>query len=156
MIYFAYASNLDPAQWGERCPASPLMGVAVLNNHRLHFPRHSPVRNCAVASVEHALGEVVWGALYRMDMADIAWLDRREGHYPEDDSQENRYDRLPVAVKTTEGHRVGAQAYIARHTDKPGLPSAEYMAHIIAGAEHHGFPENYIAGLRQILTVEPA
>lgn len=156
MIYFAYASNLDPAQWGERCPASPLMGVASLRDHRLHFPRHSPIRNCAVASLEHAPGEVVWGALYRMDAADVAWLDNREGYYPQPDSEENRYDRLPVSVDTTEGYRVGAQAYIARHSEEPGLPSAEYLAHIIAGAEHHKFPDTYIAALRQFPTLEKA
>ncbi|MCB1485850.1 MAG: gamma-glutamylcyclotransferase [Bauldia sp.] len=56
MIYFAYGSNLDPVQWAARCPGSPLIGVGRLEGYRLHFPRRSPVRQCAVASIE-AVGE---------------------------------------------------------------------------------------------------
>lgn len=66
MIYFAYGSNLDPAQMAERCPDSPFLAVARLDDHRLDFPRRSPIRRCAVASVVPSPGAVVWGGLYRM------------------------------------------------------------------------------------------
>ena len=97
MIYFAYGSNLDPVQWAARCPASPPVAVARLDHHRLHFPRRSPVRLCAVASIEPAHGETVWGALYRMSAEDLAALDAREGHFP-DRRHESRYLRTTITV----------------------------------------------------------
>jgi hypothetical protein len=34
MYYFAYGSNLDPAQMARRCPGATLVGPAQLANHR--------------------------------------------------------------------------------------------------------------------------
>jgi hypothetical protein len=151
MIYFAYGSNLDPAQWSERCPASPLLGVARLDDHRLHFPRRSPVRQCAVASIEPARGAVVWGALYRMSMEDFAALDAREGHSP-DRPRESRYLRATVTVAGMDAAVVEAVTYVAIPSPDPGLPSAAYVGHLIAGAVHHDFPEDYVTYLRRIPT----
>ena len=63
MIYFAYGSNLDQMQMGQRCPDAKLVGLAQLADHRLCFPRRSPVRGCAVASVEPHAGGMVWGVM---------------------------------------------------------------------------------------------
>lgn len=152
MIYFAYGSNLDPAQWAGRCPASPFVAVARLDGHRLHFPRRSPVRLCAVASIEACAGETVWGALYRMSADDFADLDRREGHFPDRHPDESRYRRLSVSVARTDGITVEALTYVAVPAPDPGLPSPDYLRHLIAGAVHHGFPGDYVARLRSIAT----
>jgi len=37
MLYFAYGSNLDPVQMGERCPGAHVVGLAALREHR-HRP----------------------------------------------------------------------------------------------------------------------
>ena len=152
MIYFAYGSNLDPAQWAERCPASPFLAVARLDHHRLHFPRRSPIRLCAVASIEPCFGGSVWGALYRMSADDFVDLDRREGHFPDRHPDESRYRRISVLVARTDGAPVNALTYVAVPAPDPGLPSADYVRHLIAGALHHGFPADYVAGLRAIPT----
>jgi len=152
MIYFAYGSNLDPVQWAERCPTSPFLAVAYLDDHRLHFPRRSPVRQCAVASIEPYAGEAVWGVLYRMSANDFASLDRREGHVPDRHPDESRYRRMSVSVARTDGVTIGALTYVAVPAPDPGLPSADYLRHLIAGALHHRFPADYVARLRAMPT----
>ncbi len=151
MIYFAYGSNLDPVQWAARCPASPPVAVARLDHHRLHFPRRSPVRLCAVASIEPAHGETVWGALYRMSAEDLAGLDAREGHFP-DREHESRYLRTTITVSRVDEGTVEALTYVAIPAADPGLPSKDYVRHLIDGAIHHGFPETYVAMLKTLRT----
>ena len=82
MIYFAYASNLDERQMALRCPGARATGVAQLASHRLCFPRRSPVRDCAVASIEPHAGSIVWGVTYDMSSEDMRRLDAREGYDP--------------------------------------------------------------------------
>ena len=149
MIYFAYGSNLDPRQWAERCPRSEPVAVAWLPGHRLAFPRRSPIRNCAVASIVPAAGDGVWGMLYRMDAADFAALDRREGWFP-DRPAESRYLRQAISVAQAGGERVEAVTYVAVPSPDPGLPSAAYLRHIIDGARHHRFPEAYVTMLETL------
>lgn len=152
MIYFAYGSNLDRGQMAERCPTSPFVEVARLDDHRLTFPRRSPIRKCAVASVEPCPGETVWGALYRMTEADVTRLDRREGYYPDNAAAEHRYLRVTMAVRLLDGQAFAAMTYIAMPTPDPGLPSAEYLAHLIDGATLCRFPEDYLTMLRPLPT----
>ncbi|MCP4384985.1 MAG: gamma-glutamylcyclotransferase [Hyphomicrobiales bacterium] len=156
MIYFAYGSNLDPAQWAERCPQSPLIGVARLDQHRLHFPRRSPIRQCAVASVQPARGHTVWGALYRITTRDLAALDQREGHFPDRHPAHSRYDRVTVSVMRMDAKQIEAVTYVANPSPDPGHPSTVYVTHLIDGAVHHRFPGDYIAMLRQLPTLETA
>lgn len=153
MHYFAYGSNLDHAQWADRCPASPFVAVARLDHHRLHFPRHSPVRQCAVASIEALAGGVVWGVLYRMHAVDFASLDAREGHFPDRHADESRYARATVSVTRLDGAVVEAVTYVANPSPDPGRTSADYLRHLIDGAIHHGFPEDYVAMLRSVPTL---
>jgi gamma-glutamylcyclotransferase (GGCT)/AIG2-like uncharacterized protein YtfP len=155
MIYFAYGSNLDPAQWQGRCPGSPFVAVARLDGYRIAFPRRSPVRGCAVASIVPDAGGIVWGALYRMDAADLAALDRREACFP-DRPAESRYLRAPVSVTHAGGAAVDAFTYVAVPSPEPGLPSATYLRHLIDGASHHRLPEDYVAMLTAIPTLVEA
>lgn len=148
MIYFAYGSNLDPAQMAERCPDSPFLAVARLDDHRLDFPRRSPIRRCAVASVVPSPGAVVWGGLYRMAKADLDFLDRREGYFPDRPKEESRYLRIAVRVIRRDGAAVRAMTYVAVPEASPGRPSPEYLAHLVEGAIHRRLPPDYIAMLR--------
>jgi gamma-glutamylcyclotransferase (GGCT)/AIG2-like uncharacterized protein YtfP len=154
MMYFAYGSNLDPVQWQERCPGSAFVAVARLAGHRLAFPRRSPIRNCAVASILPAADEVVWGVLYAMDAADLAALDRREGWFP-DRPAESRYRRSEVTVEAG-GNRQAAVTYVAVPSPEPGLPSAAYVRHIVEGARHHRLPKEYVAMLEALPTMVDA
>jgi hypothetical protein len=46
MLYFAYGSNMDPAQLAQRCPSARFIAVAKLPDHRLAFTRFAKDRGC--------------------------------------------------------------------------------------------------------------
>lgn len=154
MKYFAYGSNLDLVQMTQRCPAAKLIGTAHLANHRICFPRRSPVRGCAVASVEPHKGAIVWGVIYELDDEDLRRLDEREGFDPVNPTAVNRYSRVDVTVHSNPGERIDAFAYVAVPENDPGHPSEGYMKHIIDGAVVHSFPDDYIESLRAIVALE--
>jgi gamma-glutamylcyclotransferase (GGCT)/AIG2-like uncharacterized protein YtfP len=156
MFYFAYGSNLDPVQMAQRCPGATPVGPAQLADHRLCFPRRSPVRGCAVASVEPQEGAIVWGILYRIGREDLVRLDEREGYDPVNLSAVNRYDRIEVAVTPSDGESVSAMMYVALPELMPGLPSVTYLKHIVDGAVAHSLPDDYVARLRAIDVTEDA
>ena len=154
MKYFAYGSNLDQVQMAQRCPGARLIGPAQLANHRMCFPRRSPVRGCAVASFEQHKGGMLWGVLYELDDDDLKRLDEREGFDPVNPSAINRYCRVDVTVQLNAGGRIEAVAYVAVPEEDAGRPSAHYMKHIIDGAVAHSFPDEYIEILRTIAVIE--
>lgn len=150
MKYFAYGSNLDQMQMAQRCPGAKLTGVAVLADHRICFPRRSQVRGCAVASIEPYPGQTIWGVIYEIDADDLGRLDAREGFDPINPGAVNRYERRDVLAQRVSGEKIGATTYVALPEDDPGLPSADYMKHIIHGAVEHSFPEAYIEMLKAV------
>jgi gamma-glutamylcyclotransferase (GGCT)/AIG2-like uncharacterized protein YtfP len=152
--YFAYGSNLDQRQMTQRCPGAKIIGAALLSNHRLCFPRRSPVRGCAVASFEPHKGGTIWGVIYELDDNDLKRLDEREGYDPINVSAVNRYCRVDVSVRRNPGGAEDVVTYVAIPEDDPGLPSADYLKHIIDGAVFHNFPKDYIENLRAIAVVE--
>jgi gamma-glutamylcyclotransferase (GGCT)/AIG2-like uncharacterized protein YtfP len=150
MKYFAYGSNLDLMQMAQRCPGAKVIGVAQLADHRICFPRRSPVRGCAVASIEPHPGEIIWGVIYELDTDDLKRLDAREGYDPINLGAVNRYERKDIVVQRKPGENVDAVAYVALREDNPGRPSVDYMKHIIDGAVEHAFPDAYIDMLKSI------
>jgi hypothetical protein len=154
MLYFAYGSNLDPGQMKERCPGSSVVGLAMLADYRLGFPRFSNRWGGGTASIQLAHGDVLYGVLYELTDADLAALDAFEGFVREGD-QHNAHDREHVTlslVRPDDGsipRKVRAWAYVARPAH-PSPPSARYLERILAGARHHKLPEEYVARLTQI------
>ncbi len=154
MIYFAFGSNMDPAQMRARCPSHLVLGVAYLRGHTLCFPRRSPVRACATAGLIAAEGGGVWGVLYALDETEVGALHAAEGYGPDRPEHENRHLLVEVEVRHggPEGDAVAAFLYRARPDGSDALPSEAYMRHLISGAEHHGLPRAYIRALRSIET----
>jgi hypothetical protein len=155
MIYFAYGSNMDPAQMRERCAGSRSRGIGLLADYRLGFLRWSPRRGHAVASIEAFRGASVWGVLYDMTAEDWTSLHPYEGHISEGHA-DNRYDLIRVDV-LCEAVPVSARAYIAVPDPSrrdPGLTSARYLNQLIEGAVAHGVPADYLAMLRAVPTFD--
>jgi cation transport regulator ChaC len=152
VLYFAYGSNMSRKQMHERCPAHEHLGIAVLPDHALCFPRTSPVRNCGVAGLIAKPGEEVWGVIYRLNDADLAALDRREGHDPAKSHDENRYNRKAVRVLMG-GKALDCFTYVARPEPGTHVPSAAYLATIIIGAEENGLPARYVEALKLVTTL---
>ena len=67
MLYFAYASNLDPEQMKRRAPGSAVVGLAELRDHRVAFTQYSSTWGGGVASIQPAHGESVWGVLFEVN-----------------------------------------------------------------------------------------
>ena len=151
-LYFAYGSNMSRRQMRERCPDHERVGIAVLKDHALCFPRTSHIRNCGVAGLIAEPGAEVWGVVYRLNDADLAALDRREGYDPAKSHDENRYNRKTVPV-LMDGRAVDCLAYLARPEPGTHVPSAEYMAAIITGAVENGLPPEYVTALKLTLTL---
>ena len=158
MLYFAYASNLDPVQMGERCPDHRVVGLASFHDHRIDFPRYSQTWGGGTAGLVHAHGQQVWGMVFEVTDAHMATLDGFE-HFVAQGDQHNGYDRETVTVdlvRTDDGsvpRRVRAHTFFAR-TAKPSAPSRRYLDAILRGALHHRLPEDYVEGLKAVAVAE--
>lgn len=154
MLYFAYGSNLDPAQMAQRCPGHHVVGMAALHDHRMDFPRFSETWGGGVSGPVHAHGQQIWGVVFELTDDHIAELDRYEGFHGAGD-QHNAYDRLVVTVdlvRADDGsvpRRVRAYTYFARAAN-PSPPSRRYMDTLLRGARHHRLPDDYVEGLGKV------
>ena len=116
-LYFAYGSNLDPAQMMRRCPDSVPLAPAILPQHRLAFAGRSGNWEGGVALVVPTDGIHVPGFLYEVSEADLEELDRFEGTY-----QRGRAEVLLA------GEATASWIYL-RSPDIPrALPSHTYLA----------------------------
>ena len=152
--YFAYGSNMDPAQMKARCPESRFVSRATLENYDVDFTRFSTRRQCGVMDVVPKAGSRVWGALFKVSDNDINRMDAAEIYAPpggklEDDP--HRYQRKTLAVQP-EGDtaRTPIQASVYEVvTKQPTIPpSKDYLDTILRGAEACGLPGPYIERLR--------
>lgn len=155
MLYFAYGSNLDPAQLDSRCPRWRFVAVARLDDHRLAITRESSVRRCGVADVIPAPGESVWGAIFDVDDAGMKRLDEAEGFAP--GREANAYTRRQITVVAVDGaggagdRRVEVETYIAnKDKSPPPPPSPEYLSQILRGARHWNLPPGHIARIEAL------
>ena len=157
MLYFAYASNLNPEQMRERCPEHLVVGLAALHDHTLVFPLYSNRWSGGVASISPHHGETVWGILYELTESDLRSLDGYEGFRGPGD-QHNLYNRQHVTVELTRPddgsipRRVRADVYVA-HPSNPSPPTRRYMETLLQGARHHRLPDDYVAKLNAIPAV---
>jgi gamma-glutamylcyclotransferase (GGCT)/AIG2-like uncharacterized protein YtfP len=153
MIYFAYGANIDPQQMRLRCRRARTLGPARLDGWRLCFPRYSFIRQSALASIEEAADESIWGALYEIEEADLRRLDACEGYYLAKDPLGNPYNRLEVEARYREGDRTKAFTYVATPMAYAGDPSHDYLSQIARCGAALGFPDDYV---RTILSFIPA
>lgn len=143
-LYFAYGSNMDPAQMAERCPGSVALGAARLSGWRLTFTRDSPAWGGGVAHIERDPDDDVWGVLWELSDENLAALDEYEG------LRVGAYVREHVTVRFEE-REVEAEVYIAVPRGFK-RPSRKYLSALVRGAEAHGCPDDYVERLRVIET----
>lgn len=152
MLYFAFGSNMDPKQMTERCSSAIYVGIALLRDHRLDFPRRSETRGCGVAGVCEAPQQNVWGVLYEIDDSEVMGLDEAEGY--KHHRKESAYTRRKVTVVQggSSGQSLTAEAYFATPQPDPPKPNTEYMSQLLEGARRWSLPPDYIAFLESIET----
>ena len=145
--YFGYGSNMDPRTFLGRRRMRPFETcVARLAGFQLTFDLPVGKGERGVANVRRRPGAHVWGVAYRLGFKDAAFLDRTEG------IQFGAYVRLPIELELPEpeGARLPAFTYHS-HRGRPGRkPSRRYLGLLLAGARHHGLPQEYVSALRRI------
>lgn len=149
-LYFAYGSNLLKERLQLKNPSAAVHCVARLLDYKLVFGNHKGLASDrwhgGVATIEHSLGDEVWGVVWRMNMSDLESLD----------SQENvrlgAYSPMAVSVKTR-GPELSCRTYIM-NSCVYAPPSPQYMKVIVMGAVQNGLPEDYQDKLRAIQTNE--
>jgi len=153
MIYFAYGANIDPQQMRLRYRHGTSLGRARLDGYRLCFPRYSFIRQSALASIEKALDESVWGALYEIEEADLSRLDACEGYYVASDPAGNPVNRVQVETWDRDAGRVEAFTYVANAMAYAGEPSYGYLSQLARSGQVLGFPEEYLSKILAFVPV---
>ncbi len=153
MLYFAHGSNIDRPQLMVRCPGAQFVAPARLHDYRLCFPRWSKVRETALAGIEPAKGEMVWGVLYELTPDDVERLDMIEGFVPGRDPARNESQRIKVRVQRPDGLSADAETHLPVRVADPGLPSAGHILVLVRAARALEFPDDFIARLK---AAEPA
>lgn len=114
--YFAYGSNMDPQQMGERAPSARVVGVGRLDGYRLVFNVYSTGWEGGAANLEPDPDAHVWGVVWEVSEEELERLDTYEGH-------PTFYRREEVTVQTPGGpetcltYRVAHQKGFVRPTD---------------------------------------
>ena len=139
-LYAAYASNLDPARMGERCPHSPLRSTGWLVGWRLTFGGEDLGWEGALATIVQDPFEQVFVAVYDITGQDADLLDGWES------ADSGLYRKTMVRVNTLAGNLV-AWAYVL-DAYEGGLPSAGYLSVLADAAEAADAPEDYVNALR--------
>jgi gamma-glutamylcyclotransferase len=138
--YFAYGRNMGARTMELACPGHRFLGTAELRDHRLAFTRRSLRTSTGVADVLAAPGGSVWGALYELDDAHLAAIDKKEG-------AGWAYERRTVRVIAA-GEELRAFAYTVIVPDAAHVqPSGEYVRALLDGARERGLPADYVAAL---------
>jgi len=146
-LYFAYGSNLNPRQMGERCPGHRVVGRASLAGYGLKFRGYGRDWAGAVGTIEPVPGSTVWGAVFELTPAHYATLDEYEG-YDGPGATTSLYDRIAITVDLEGVGPTPCLTYVMR-PDPEGLPSLAYRNAIAAGLRHHGLPAEYVAALER-------
>ena len=142
-LYFAYGSNMSPAQMAMRCPGARAVGSAHLLGWRFH------VNTRGSASILPNEGSVVHGVLWRCNAAHFYALDKYEG------VSWGNYRRRHVSVLMSCQTRVRAIVYAGTRTYNGRARVRYMMTAVLPGAEAFGLSESYIEELRSWLPRNP-
>lgn len=140
--YFAYGSNMNLARMRARGMAFSAARPALLPGYRLAFNKQSHNRpTVAYANIVPASGRVVEGVLYHLEAPSaLEKMDFFEG-------TPVRYSRERLWLHCGET-RLAAWVYMANPAfiNNALLPESNYLAHLLAGAEH--LSADYLARLQ--------
>jgi AIG2-like family len=150
--YFAYGSNMETAtfrgrrniEYGQAIPARAAGWRLVLDK-----PPLVPVGE-AFANLRRDPAATVFGVLYEIAEADLAHIDLTEGVLIDN------YQRISIPVEPLRPPHGERQAFtlVSDRRVNDLLPSRRYMACLIAGAEEHGLPAEWITFLGTVPVCE--
>ena len=135
-LYFAYGSNMDLVQMGDRCPAAVTVSTAELPAYRFI------INSRGVATVVPDRVSTVQGLLWKISKKDERSLSRYEG------VKQGIYKKAFVKVRLPDGTITSALIYVATDSE-PGAARAGYLEKILSAAQGCGLPEAYRDQLRR-------
>jgi AIG2-like family len=136
LLYFAYGSNLHPEWLRSRTPSAEILGTACCRNLHLHFHKSGVDSSgkCNIVKSE-SIDDFVHGVIYQFNANEKDVLDEAEYGYHQESMDFDEFDNVLV--------------YIAKEGINDSLsPYTWYQDIVIAGAQYHGFPEDYIEHIR--------
>jgi hypothetical protein len=145
--YFAYGPTMNPAVMAEVCRGAVALGPAMLPGHELAFFGHSATWDGAEKTLVRRPDCAVWGVVYRISSSDLDRLDLHQGVKLDGSGG---YFHFPTEVIGRNGQRYDAVFYKRSMNGEPRLPSTGYVESIVAGAEAHALPNDYIDCLRRV------
>lgn len=153
MKYFAYGSNMleERLQSSNRVPGATFQTIGCVRGYKLRFHKKSidSSAKCNIVRTD-SVGDIVYGVVFEVPDHQLECLDRAEG-------VGHGYHRdYNIPVQLADGTKVPALAYIADSNaiDDNLIPYEWYRRLVIAGAEQHRLPEEYIEVLRIVLVSE--
>ncbi len=100
-----------------------------------------------MADIVEAPEAEVWGAVWRVPLAERDALDRQEGLHLDPP----HYRRIEVTVTTPDGAPLDCLAYqVATREAAHIAPSAAYLGTMLRGAEEVGLPVEYVAAMEAV------
>ena len=130
IIYFAYGSNMSPAQMESRCPGGQALGQAALRDWRFL------INTRTYATIEAEPGAMTYGVLWSLTEEHIDSLDIYEA------VDEEMYYKDTLTV-LHQGQPVEALVYIDPVCEH-GQPRPDYLRGILHGARQFELPQDYV------------
>ena len=149
MKYFAYGSNMleERLKSSDRVPDATFLARGNVRGYRLRFHKKSNDESgkCNIVKTDFTK-DIVCGVVFEFPEAQLDALDKAEGvgyGYHRD------YD---IPVWLTDDKDIRMLAYVADSDaiDDALIPYIWYHKLVIAGAEQHRLPEEYIADLQAV------
>ena len=151
-LYFAFGSNLDPAQLADREVEFQRPRHAILHDWKLVFNKVATLNAVpgeGRANIVPARRRIVEGVVFDVTDDGLANLDWYEG------AASGHYKRTTIQVELPDTGAAEAETYIAKRI-RPGLkPSPWYVRRIVTGARYFHLSEAYITALEGLPTVGP-
>lgn len=144
--YFAYGSNLYQSRLQERVPSACFISLGQLQGYQLQFHKVG-IDQSGKANIQ-ATGcseDIVWGAVFQMDLSELPHLDRAE-------SLGVGYERQCLSIVTTEGC-LEAFTYSALLKDDTLRPFHWYKAYVVQGALELSLPVAYIQQIQAVSSI---
>lgn len=149
ILYLAYGSNMlsRRLKHSTRVPSARVVGVGWIQGYSLTFDKCSDDGSGKCdAELSPDLDTCVYGVVYELPSTEKQVLDRVEalGH---------GYEEKTVEVNIS-GRTVSAVMYYATEKDRSRRPYHWYKSYVLAGAIEHALPEEYIASIKRIQSID--
>ena len=148
MKYFAYGSNMLEERLKARVPGGIFINTCSVRKYKLRFHKKSDdcSGKCNIVKTGFKK-DAIYGVVFEVPDDQLKALNEAEGigH-----GYRHNYN---ISIRLADGTKPPVLTYVAtglKYIDDSLIPYVWYHALVIAGAEQHKLPEDYIAGLQAV------